>query len=89
MPERKVKMIDYSKSIMETLEKHLSPTPQYVDKRKTFGVMEVTSDPDTERIIEDVEGGVCGAIAADELKPFAGGMMRKTTYRVSSKKRSK
>ena len=81
--------IDYSKSIMEIVEKHLSPTPTYVDKRKTFGNVGMAEDGETEQVIGEVRGEVCGALAVEPPKPFAGGTRRKAGFRATTKRNGK
>ena len=81
--------IDYSKSIMEIVEKHLSPTPTYVDKRQTFGRVGMSEDGETERVVGKVCGEVCKAIAAELPKPFAGGIQRKAGFRATTKRNGK
>lgn len=81
--------VDYSKSIMEILEKHLSPTPTYVDKRKTFGNVGAAEDGETDRVIGEVCDEVRGAVAAELPKPFAGGVRRKAGFRATTKRGGK
>lgn len=72
--------IDYSKSIMSIVEKHLSPTPQYVEGRKRFGSGELICDGETEMVMGAVKGNVCEAIS-EAPKEFAGGLRRKAAHR--------
>lgn len=73
-------VIDYSQSIMSIVEKHLSPTPKYVDGRRCFGAGELVCDGETERVIGEVKGGACAAIR-EAPKEFAGGLRRKAAHR--------
>lgn len=81
--------IDYSKSIMEIVEKHLSPTPTYLEKRKCFGTVGLMEDAETSATVGAVKAAACEAIASSEVKPFAGGLMRKTrnSKRTTGKKK--
>lgn len=77
--------IDYSKSIMEIVEKHLSPTPTYLEKRKCFGAVGLVCDGETERAMDEVKDSVCGVIKNE----YAGGLMRKAGYIKRTRKRRK
>ena len=72
--------IDYSQSIMSIVEKHLSPTPKYVDGRRCFGAGELVCDGETERVMGEVKDGACEAIS-EAPKEFAGGLRRKAAHR--------
>ena len=78
-------MIDYSKSIMDIVEKHLSPTPKYASGQKQFGSIGLSCDAETERAMGEVSDSVCGVIK----KEYAGGLMRKSGYIRKPKKRRK
>lgn len=82
-------MIDYSKSIMEIVEKHLSPTPTYTEKRKCFGAVGLMEDAETSATVGAVKAAACDAISSSEVKPFAGGLMRKAEYIKRTRKRRK
>ncbi len=81
--------IDYGKSIMEIVEKHLSPTPVYAEKRKHFGAVGLMEDAETSATVGAVKAAACEAIASSEVKTFAGGLMRKTrnSKRTTGKKK--
>lgn len=75
--------IDYSQSIMSIVEKHLSPTPKYVDGRKHFGAGELVCDGETERVMGEIKDGACAEISGAPNE-FAGGLRRKAAYRSRS-----
>ena len=78
-------MIDYSKSIMEIVEKHLSPTPKYASGQKHFGSIGLMEDGETERTMGEVKEAVCDTVK----KEYAGGLMRKAAYIRKTRKRRK
>ena len=78
-------MIDYSKSIMEIVEKHLSPTPRYAGGKKQFGSIGIYEDAETARTMGEVKGAVCDTVK----KEYAGGLMRKAGYIKKTHKRRK
>jgi hypothetical protein len=78
-------MIDYSKSIMETVEKHLSPTPRYSGGKKQFGSIGICEDAETSRTMGEVKEAVCDTVK----KEYAGGLMRKAGYIRKTRKRRK